>query len=127
MFAYGPFMSYSCYIVIGKQVLLLSTPMAFSPGCSNKHIPGYMQVGYMANITCAALPVMHAYCFHLCTALKPIHIMKTKHIHKAKLCTSTPLPILRLADLGCCTTLCLSIQGDTLSLKWLTIMPYNPL
>lgn len=28
----------------GKQVLLLSTPMAFSPGCSNKHIPGYMQV-----------------------------------------------------------------------------------
>ncbi|KAL3157373.1 hypothetical protein ABBQ32_011850 [Trebouxia sp. C0010 RCD-2024] len=27
----------------GKQVLLLSTPMAFSPGCSNKHIPGYMQ------------------------------------------------------------------------------------
>ena len=35
-------MSVAC--CAGKQVLLLSTPMAFSPGCSNHHIPGYMQV-----------------------------------------------------------------------------------
>ncbi|KAL0036652.1 hypothetical protein WJX79_004317 [Trebouxia sp. C0005] len=27
----------------GKHAVLLSTPMAFSPGCSNVHIPGYIQ------------------------------------------------------------------------------------
>ncbi|DBB10246.1 hypothetical protein WJX82_000090 [Trebouxia sp. C0006] len=27
----------------GKHAVLLSTPMAFSPGCSDVHIPGYMQ------------------------------------------------------------------------------------